>query len=154
MIDGSLASATSVVFTLLSEANLENVPNPTIVRIRGNIHLVSTAAAADNARTQITMGIMVVDVKAFTAGISALELPATGIGGDWLWWDTRTIDIAVASATAEDTALGIRHNIEVDNKAMRKVGLNQVLVLIAQNENLNSAHTVQLSAALRILLKR
>ena len=138
----------------MTEALLENVPSPTIVRIRGHVHIVSTAAGADNARSQMTMGIMVVDVKALAAGISALEIPLTNIGSDWMWWDTRTVDIAVATATLEDTALGLRQDIVIDNKAMRKVGLNQALVFIMENTNLNSSHTIQVTASLRILLKR
>jgi len=100
------------------------------------------------------MGIMVVDARALAAGIGSLELPGTHIGSDWMWWDTRTLDMANAPGENEDTALGLRHDIIVDGKAMRKVSLNQALVFISQNVNLNSSHTVQVSGELRVLLKR
>jgi len=152
LIDFSLASGTSAIAAAISEATLENVPNPTIVRVRGNVHLVATAVGGTLARANITLGLMVVDARAFAAGAGSLELPGTDLGSDWMWWDTRTLE--QTSATVVDDSTGIRKDIHVDNKAMRKVGLNQLLVFFAQGVVLNSAVTTQVTASLRILIKR
>ena len=150
----SVGSAVSVLGVVTPEAILENTPNPTLTRIRGSIHIVSTATGAANARALIVMGIMVVDGRALTAGIGSLELPFVDIGSDWLWWDARVVDMATAPGQNEDLALGLRHDIVVDNKAMRKVGLNQAVVFVTSNIAQNSSHTVQVSGALRVLYKR
>ena len=74
---------------VITEASLENIPNSTIVRCRGEIMVtVNNAASAALSRGSVTMGLMLVDSKALAIGITALQLPGTDIGSDWLWWAT------------------------------------------------------------------
>ena len=153
VLDVSIVGGGSGGVEIITEAQFEQVPNPTLIRVRGVINLRGTAIGAAEARGQITMGLIVVTQKAFTAGLASMPAPATDISSDWLWWDTRTM--VVQSATAdEDTALGINRLIPVDNKAMRKIEMNQLLAFIVQNVSLNSSITTQVSGHLRVLIKR
>ena len=151
--DANIANGVSFVSTVVSEAILENVPNPTVVRIRGRVHIVGTAIGAAFARTQVAMGIYVADSKAITAGITALELPFTGIGSDWMWWDTAILESNTSVSPPSVDNLGSHFDIEIDNKAMRKIQPNQALVFVAENNALNSTLTVQVSGVVRVLLK-
>ncbi len=153
LVDLSNATGVNTVATVIAEANFEEVPNPTIVRIRGYVNLRATVVGAGDARTQIRMGIIVVTAKAFAAGVASIPVPGTDIGSDWMWWDTRTL-VTESATPSEDTGIGLNRSVEVDNKAMRKVGLNQLLVFVVENTGLNSSITVQTTASLRVLIKR
>jgi len=141
--------------TIITEAILENVPNPTIVRIRGSLLLRVTAIAAAPSVSLITMGIKLTSGSALAAGIGAIELPSDEVGSDWIWWSSRAFnaDTALAAVNGDDgEALATR--VEVDSKAMRKVQPNQVLIFVAQNSALTSTQSIRISGLVRVLLKR
>ena len=88
-INATATSGGAVVNTLVSEANLENVPNPTIVRIRGHVLVRQTAQGAAGTRGEAFMGIKLATGLAISAGIASIEKPFSDIGSDWIWWDVR-----------------------------------------------------------------
>ena len=151
-IDSSIVSASAQVLTIVTEAILEGVPNPTIIRVRGNLLLVPTAVTA-NARLHLTMGIMVADVRA--VAVPATPLPLDDIGSDWLWWSNRSV-IADGSGTPplEDSGDMLISRVEIDGKAMRKVQPNQVLILVLQNSAVNGTGTIRATGVLRMLFKK
>jgi len=73
------------------------------------------------------MGLILVTETALAA--SAIPLPGTDVGNDWLW-----IDSAVVGSQADDQIGGAVtvERMVVDSKAMRKVNNNQALVLVLQ----------------------
>ena len=139
------AGAGSAVFTLVSEAILEAGPSPTIVRVRGEFWAKSQTSAV-NAR--VTAGIIVVTNKALAAGVASLPSPLTDGGSDWLWWDT----YGLAWQTGEPIESGAVRRV-IDSKAMRKVGLNQVLVMVIETTSISGTPSVDMSFAGRVLLK-
>jgi len=150
----SNATNTSAVLAVISEATLENVPNPTVIRIRGRLSAFLTAVASADTILTMTYGIMVVDEAALAIGVTALQLPGTDIGSDWMWWDTIILNKALNTGP-EDEQIGANKEIVIDNKAMRKIGLNQALVLVAQNtQNSGGAGTVASVFQARVLVKR
>ncbi len=148
----SLASGGASVATIVSEANLEAVPNGTIVRVRGSVLVQATAAGAVDAESIVNWGIMLVNAPAFAAGIASLPTPRTDIGSDWLAWGSTGIH--AHSTAVAGNELSAMERIEVDSKAMRKVGLNQVLVFTAEDSVITSTIVSSLVISLRVLFKR
>ena len=93
--------------------------------------------------------MMIVDSAALAGGF--LQAPLSDIGSDWIWW------YAAPLVQNEDASLtgtyGMIQKIDVDSKAMRKVGLNQALVLVAEVSNCEGALTANVHGSIRVLLK-
>jgi len=144
----SVAGVASTVSAVVTEANLENTPNATVVRVRGNY---GWSVAGANGSGVCALGIMLVNSPAFAVGIGSLPTPITDIGSDWLWWDSFGWD-NVGTVGDGPVLAGQR---TIDSKAMRKTKLNQDLVLIVEIAGLGaSAGIATIAAALRVLLKR
>jgi len=117
--------------TLVLESELDNVPNPTLVRVRGEIF--GQLGAASNAQGDaiiLSHAIMVVDAKAFAVGTTAVPLPLSSNSEDFLWFGTQFL-----VQNDQTTVLNNSSNFDkltVDSKAMRKITLNQVLVLVSE----------------------
>jgi len=152
-VNSTVTTGASVINTVLSEAQLENVPAPTIVRIRGSILVQVTASAATPGRSSCVLGIKLTTGAALAG--AAVEQPLLDIGSDWIWWTAVPLFLAGGSVAAPNSdGRSIVHRVEVDSKAMRKTGINSVLVLVAQNEVITSTQTFDVQAVLRVLLKR
>ncbi len=124
------AGTISAVNTLVTEAELDSVPNPTVVRIRGQIF--QDAGLAFNGSGDcilIAHAIMVVDAKQLAIGTGAMPLPLSSNSEDFLWADSTFI--ANTSVTAFDSSTR-QSMITIDSKAMRKITLNQVLVMVTE----------------------
>jgi len=149
-VDMTMTSGASTVLAIVTEATLENIPNPTIVRVRGNLLLRVTAQGAAGTRGILFLGIKLTTATALAA--TAVEVPGTDIGSDWLWWEARgfsTLDTGIGQSNNQQTYV----HLPIDSKAMRKVEINQVLVLVVQHTALVSTQTLQATGGLRILLK-
>jgi len=129
---------------LIAEATLENVPNPTLIRTRGCWYVRNTIASSVGT---IGIGIKIVDAVAFAAG--ALPLPLTNIDDDWLVWSCTTL---------RGTGTGIEHlpyeRVEIDSKAMRKVGENEVAVIVWEVVSVLNVPVIETAISLRVLLKK
>ena len=142
----------SVFQEVVSEAIIEQITKPTVVRIRGEINFRLTAQGAGVTSSNQFVGIKVATASAIAAGIASLELSATGIGSDWIWWYCTSFQ----TTTSSEHALGAdstTNRVVIDLKAMRKVGSNQALILVAQNVALVSTQTVGMTGGIRVLLK-
>ena len=144
----------SLVFTCVGETTLENVPNPTLIRIRGEVLVYLTAVGASGAQALASMGMIIQSKAAIAAGVASMPSPFTDIGSDWLWHYQVPLALR-GSIGADNEALGAHvARIYIDNKSMRKVEQNQALVFIVENVVLTSTVTFQLSAGLRFLFKK
>jgi len=105
------------------------VDGVTIVRTRGHLSALLTAVAAANEGFHCAIGICVVTVDAFTVGVTAVPNPIADMSWDgWLYhrfFDVHSISGTIADGVNAGT-VGI--NFEVDSKAMRKIGINEVVV--------------------------
>jgi len=149
-------STTGVVLatSVVSEAILENVPNPTIVRIRGELLLHVTARGANVSESTIFMGIKLVTATAFAAGVASIESPGTDIGSDWIWWGVRSFATLTAQPAATDSnGEMLTTRVPIDSKAMRKVEVNKLLVFVSENSVVTSTQTVTITGSARVLLK-
>ncbi len=145
-------SGTTVFSTLVSEASLENTPNSTLIRLRGEVLVVLNTIGSVPAKGVFTMGIK------FTTGAAlagaSVEAPLTDIGSDWIWWNTMGLELESGTLENAQQGIAVVKRVEIDSKAMRKVGLNRVLVFVTQHTAILSTMTVDLNGAVRALFKR
>ena len=150
-----LVTATSAFATITTEAILENTLNSTLIRQRGNVLVYDQVRAAQTIDSVVGLGIYLANNVAVGVGITALQLPITDIGSDWLWHTL--IPIASNYDAAGDQALDaplIAMREVIDGKAMRKVDPNQVLVLVGQVQDFGGAANVRVVGGVRLLYKR
>ena len=151
-----LTSATPVIQTLVSEAGLENVPNPTLMRTRGQITIANNAGNAVNEAWSVAVGIAVIGARAFAAGTGSVPLPLTDSGNDkWLWWGHATINTGIFNST--NATLKVDQKVlMVDSKAMRKIEADEVIMIAFEVDAINeaAARQIDVSFGIRMLLKR
>jgi len=121
----------------------------TIVRIRGSIQVFLTSGAA-NSGFHCALGMGVVSLDAFTVGITAVPDPIADMQwGGWMYH--RFFDVHSSAAfSATDGANKVQ--FEIDSKAMRKVGQNDLLFLSLEAVESGTA-VMSVCAETRILLK-
>ena len=98
--------------------------------------------------------IMVVDSKQLAVGVTALPLPLSSNSEDFLWFGTQFLSRStVAPATAGEQNSDV---LVVDSKAMRKITLNQVLVMVSEMVQLDAGvgASVDFAINFRMLLKK
>ena len=148
----SLASGNVSMVNLVTEATLENVPNPTLVRCHGDVFINATARGAAGDVALIAMGMIPQSAAAIAAGVGSMPLPTTDLGSPWFWH--RRMSIASNIAPPNGTDLGGNVRFVVDNKSMRKFELNQGLVIVVQNTVIQGTVTVEINVSFRFLFKR
>jgi len=145
-----LVTATPQFAVIVNEATLEAFPTPTVIRIRGSLGLKAQPGGGAPAESSVGLGIYLADSVALAAG--SLQVPITDIGSDWIWW----FNGLVGEPSAGQTELGrfeTFQRIDVDSKAMRKVKVNQALVLVAQSINARGTGQIDVFGTVRVLLK-
>ena len=146
-------TGTTVASELVSEANLENVPSSTLVRIRGWVRILMTASSGTPGHCLASLGIKL-STAAAVAG-ATVENPFADIGSDWIWWKTIALRLTSGSVTTPTPGpQQMMVDVEIDSKAMRKVGLNQVLVFVSENVVVASTQSFVVLGAARVLFKR
>ena len=153
VVNQTVTTGAAVFSTAVTEAELENVPNPTLVRCRGSLLVQLSSSAATPGASIVVLGIKVVTRAAFAAG--GVPLPFTDVGSDWIWWQAIPMNILAGNTpapTPEDTTTV--HRVEVDSKAMRKISPNEVLVFVSENVVVTSTQTFDVDGAIRYLFKR
>ena len=107
----------------------------TILRTRLEINLVSDQAAVDEVPT-VTLGQIVVTDTAVAIGVTAIPDPS-GISGDpeadWYVFQAMIVRFKFLSSVGFHPAAGT--NYPVDSKAMRKVGPDDNIALMASSDS-------------------
>ena len=149
-----LTTGTAAVLTAVSEATIENIPNPTLVRVRGEGAVYVTAIGASGAQAIVSVGLIKVTARALAAGVASLPTPGTDTGSDWLWHKDVPLGVR-GSLGADSESLGAHvARFEIDNKAMRKFEPNEVLVIVFENVALVGTQSTQITVAMRFLFKK
>ena len=144
------------VSTLVLESELDNVPNPTVIRIRGHVFSRLGEASIQVADTVlIAHAILVVDAKQLSIGTTAIPLPLTNNSEDFLWADSAFLSHGTSTGQGESTGMPQR-DIVIDSKAMRKITLNQVLVMVTEMDVIAGAagRDVDFGFQMRLLFKK
>ena len=126
----------------------------TLVRTRGSLQAFLKTSDAANGGFHLVFGIGIASADAFGVGVTALPNPGDDPGWPgWLYW--RVFDLHSFGATiAESMGAGGLGSVqfEVDSKAMRKVGVNEVIFASVQAIELSTA-TMSLFFESRCLFK-
>ena len=152
-ITRSTPAAGPFFFELLSEALLENVPNPTIVRTYLSLLTCDDeSVSAPDSFYSLWYGIGVFNSNAATAGVASLPTPLLDASWDgWLFHGA--LHAGSATSGVIDSPLGIQR-IDVESKAMRKVGHDQIIALVIEPFAVLGTEAFQLYGGFRMLLKK
>ncbi len=143
-----LTVVTPLLLTVISEADLENFPTPTLVRSRGRIRAYTDTSSTPGSFGVVTMGMIVIR-KSALAG-AAFPSPIQEGDSDWFWWDSLSVGSDAADVIGSTVTVD---RIVVDSKAMRKIGNNEVIVFVAELTTCEGTMVVNLCGSLRLLLK-
>jgi len=141
--DQGYLSVASAGATLIGFGSFET--SATIVRTRGMVSIRAAVSAGLDIIGAIGVGI--VSTEAFTAGIASVPEPFSDADwGGWYVW--RSFSYRFDSVTQVGVFPSV-WDFEVDSKAMRKIGSNETLVIVAESQ----AGAYFVSAPLRTLVK-
>ena len=132
----------------------------TLVRTRGQLLIFLTSATAAGGGFVGAFGIGVANTAAVVAGAGSLPTPVTEVDWDgWLFWHAIQVIApgALAESTVSDELTGVAgmsaaQRIEIDSKAMRKIGIQDSIFGVLQVVELGSA-TADWFVDTRILVK-
>ena len=147
-----IVTGATTVSSVVAEANLENVPQSTLVRIRGAALISVNAIGASGAKGLAVMGIKLATAAAVAGG--TVESPNADIGFDWIWWQVVGLSVENTLVTPGIDGTTATTRVMIDSKAMRKVGLNSVFVFVTTNVVMESTMTIEVQGAVRVLFKR
>ena len=103
----------------------------TLVRTRGYVRLVITSGDVALSGFSGAFGICVVTNDAFAIGVTAVPTPLDDVDWDgWLWHTLFVLHLPAAFA-ATDGVVAVK-DIEIDSKAMRKIGINDTIALVGE----------------------
>ena len=145
------AATTSQVWT--NGVTLQNDNEATIVRTRGSFLLQLVLQTAANDGFDGALGIGIVNSQAFAAGAVSMPMPITEPDWPgWLWY--QHVQIRANTATEADGSNAVSTTIrgEIDSKAMRKFGIEEV-IFGALELNLSGGATFRFNADTRMLFK-
>ena len=146
-----IAGGQSAFSILITEANLDAKDKPTIVRIRGLLHIaMDRSAEVAEDKAVITYGIGLMEGRAVTVGIASLPKPATDSEWGWMWIGSSTI--ATPTTLTEDEGGARFQRTVIDSKSMRKAGPGEVLVLVTEVTSITGTPDVECWGFFRILL--
>jgi len=142
--DQGYVAVTDAGATLIGSAPFDEAA--TIVRTRGAFACRPESEAADVSLTG-AIGVGIVSSEAFAAGIASIPEPfSDGDWGGWFVWRSFAYEVRFSDATGVGF---LDWGFEIDSKAMRKVGPNESLVIIAESQG----GAFRVNVPLRILVK-
>ncbi len=127
----TLPASTVVLMATLSAAALLLRPF-TILRYRAAIHYENDQQVTSERSTG-AMGFMVVNDTAAALGITGIPSPITNPDAPWFVWQGMTNRLRLATAVGFDANGGTHY--EVDSKAMRKIGPNEDLAVVFDEQS-------------------
>ena len=152
--DSALTSITATGQTVLGAGvalTLES--KATVIRLRGQLDCYLIAAAAASDAFVCALGVGIVSNDAFQIGVTAMPEP---IGdSSWPGWLYHHHFSLLQRTATEDNIFGggTGYRLEVDSKAMRKIGQNEVLTAILDVVELGTGPAMEVAFNSRILLK-
>jgi len=124
-----------------------NMIRPTVVRTRGSVAIAPIVNIAADVDVTGAYGLAVVSVDAFNVGVGSIPQPFDD--ADWPGWFVWRSFAFRWEHNASPTGRFSSITQEVDSKAMRKVGANEIVVLIAESQS----GAFDISMPLRMLMK-
>jgi len=140
-------------YIVATEAFLENVPNPTLVRTHAEVIVADDeSVSAPDSFGQLYYGLGVVNRNAAAAGVLSIPTPFTDI--DWDGWAVHgSLTWGSATSGLIDSPLGVQRRA-IDSKAMRKIGSDQVIVFVIEPVAILGTEAFQFFGSIRMLFKK
>ncbi len=110
-------------------ASFTDVDPSTILRIRGNIFVKGTPDAASD-QDVVGLGICIISDEAAAVGGASVPGPIASESYPWIWHQYVPLQAGQATLLGQD--IGSMRNVEIDSKAMRKLGIGQTFVLVGE----------------------
>ena len=143
------ALAATQTFGSITSVGAEFTVRQTLTRLRGQAFFSWTPNAADDVMI-VGLGIIVVNSDAFGQSALAVPSPTDDLAASFVWHQLMTFGPAF-SATETAADLQLFYRLEIDSKAQRKVGPNEILCLIADGVQVVGTPTCDLVASVRML---
>jgi len=131
---GGVQTISTTASTLMGVGQLAGEDGLTVVRIRGELLLYLDSATAGVNGLHGAFGIGVIGAPAFTAGVGSVPTPITEADWNgWMYYQNFAIMSAApldGGVSADQDSINARSavaRIQVDTKAMRKIGLNEIV---------------------------
>jgi len=118
-------TTTQAVLATFSESGSPS----TILRIRGWVTVKGTPNATGDDDV-VGLGIIIVELAAASAGGVSVPGPINDEGSPWIWHQYVPLQAGSAGLLGDDIGSVVR--VEIDSKAMRKMGINQRLILVGE----------------------
>jgi len=141
--NGVTLSGTQAIISTLTDAS-----PVTVLRSRGHILVKGTPDATSDSGV-VGLGIIVVGDAAAVVGGASVPGPLTDGSGPWIWH--AIVPLAAGQAALAGDDIGSFARVDVDSKAMRKLGIAEQLVLVGQVGSGNSYASVSVIGGIRVL---
>ena len=138
LADPSLASGAKLTALVFAAAEAE-----TIIRIRGELVVVMESPTAAD---QLIFGFGLRVAAKGTAAAGSTIGPVSDASADWMGYRVVPLQATGGADIAESA------RITIDVRAMRKIKLNEELIMVAENLALFGTETLEWTVALRVLI--
>ena len=146
---------TTETSTLVPTGIAATLPGLTLIRVRGEMYLaLTTAAAAFDGFGRIACGLAIVSENAFTVGgAGSVPDPLIDVGWEgWLWhWMGSLATNTAFTLPSNNGPSSVR--VVIDSKSMRKWKETDVLCGVVSTDDEISSTTLRTSLNTRVLVK-
>ena len=136
--------ATSNATALGTVAQLTIPPAMTLVRTRGRLFVRVNSSGTINNIITGAIGMLVVSLEAFNAGILSVSTPLDDIERAWFVWEPFALQGRVAAASAGND-IGAYVSWPFDSRGQRKLKTNDVLALVVEANQVSAVTGTVLS---------
>ena len=112
------------------------VPAATLVRTRGSFTASVVTSGTAASHKLITMGLTVVSIDAFNAGLNSLPTPIDE--GERMWQTWAAVTPYADAATPAEGAFGQVQSFDLDSRGMRKLKVGDVLAIMFEGLQLSA----------------
>jgi len=149
---GSATAATGPHFLeIATQTVLEQFPNPTLVRQRGEglVYLNAGGATLDSI---LSMGMYFADARSLTT--ATVQRPGTDSASDWLWYQGAPLSDNSGTLDQNRPTVSAMRFV-IDGKAMRRADSNQSLIFVAEVVDFGATPAnIKISVCGRLLFKK
>ena len=146
MAEGTLSGSGNLI---IGSGIAPVVDGLTLVRTRGDITMGLRTAGSVGDGFLVGVGIGIVTNDAFAVGVTAVPSPIDDMDWDG-WLFHKLVNLFTVVGTEDNPVTAAR--IDVDSKAMRKIGINETMYLSAQGVEVGVA-TMAIAGITRTLFK-
>ena len=127
--EAALTGTQSVISSMLAPTGV-GAARQTLLRTRGSLVVLGTPDAAGDSEI-VGLGVIVVQQAAAAVGGASVPGPLNDPDANWLWH--QFVGLNAMGATGETpTSVSAIVRVEIDSKAMRKVAIDQELIMIGE----------------------